>query len=276
MLLAEEGEETEVVNGKKNMENESEKLEPDREWELGNREIEHSQNVMKDLEKRRVTLEGKLLELYAQKEKLSHIAFLQRNLDGKTAEIDKLNFTVFALKAEMRDLQEITRQGNLAATQLEKAKKMMEEKQLKNGNGSQIKGQIVVLEEQLSGFTAEEPSPRDALVKKRLETIKNIELQRVQMRRRNKELELEKRELLVKLYAAHAKISALSDMTQVILCRQVLICINFLASYKFQYLLFANDFQSARLYHDSSRAPGLDLPVFTQILMILYLPFPLL
>ncbi|XP_022735155.1 protein CHUP1, chloroplastic-like [Durio zibethinus] len=114
----------------------------------------------------------------------------------------------------MKDLQEITRQGNLAVTQLEMAKRMIEEMQMKNGNASQIKDQIVVLEKQLSAFTDNENSPQDALVKKRLEAVKNIELQLTKMRRRNKELVLEKRELLVQLYAAHAKISALSDMTE--------------------------------------------------------------
>ncbi|XVF50662.1 hypothetical protein PTKIN_Ptkin04bG0119900 [Pterospermum kingtungense] len=141
------------------------KLELDREW------IEYSQDVIKDLETRRVTLEGKLLQLYAQKQKLSHIAFLQRNLDGKTAEIDNLNFTIFALKAEIRDLQEIIRQGNLATTQLEIAKKMIEQMQLKNGDSTQIKAQVVGPEEQLSRFTANQTSPRDALVKKRLEAL---------------------------------------------------------------------------------------------------------
>nr|KJB50243.1 hypothetical protein B456_008G160200 [Gossypium raimondii] len=137
-------------------------------------QIEHSQNRINELESRRLTLERKLLELHSLKEKLSCIAYLQKDLTGKTAEIGKLNFTIVALKAEIKDLQEIIR---------------------KNGNGSQIKGQIILLEEQLSGFTAIETSTGDAL------------------RRRNKELELEKREIFVKLNAAHAKLSALSDMT---------------------------------------------------------------
>ncbi|KAG4154302.1 hypothetical protein ERO13_D03G049800v2 [Gossypium hirsutum] len=95
------------------------------------------------------------------------------------------------------------------------AKQLIEELQRKNGNGSQIKGQIILLEEQLSGFTAIETSTGDALVKNRLEDIKSNELKVIKKRRRNKELELEKREIFVKLNAAHAKLSALSDMTLV-------------------------------------------------------------
>ncbi|KAG8500316.1 hypothetical protein CXB51_003603 [Gossypium anomalum] len=77
------------------------------------------------------------------------------------------------------------------------AKQLIEELQRKNSNGSQIKGQIILLEEQLSGFTAIETSTGDALVKNRLEDIKNIELKVLKKRRRNKELELEKREIFV-------------------------------------------------------------------------------
>ncbi|KAH1064923.1 hypothetical protein J1N35_029910 [Gossypium stocksii] len=60
-----------------------------------------------------------------------------------------------------------------------------------------MKGQIILLEEQLSGFTAIETSIGDALVKNRLEDIENIKLKIIKKRRRYKELELEKREIFV-------------------------------------------------------------------------------
>ncbi|PPR80511.1 hypothetical protein GOBAR_AA40205 [Gossypium barbadense] len=120
-----------------------------------------------------------------------------KDLTGKTVEIGKLNFTISALKAEINDLQEIIRQGNMEIKQLDMAKQLIEELQRKNSNGSQIKGQIILFEEQLSRFTAIETSIGDALVKNRLEDIKNIELKVIKKRRRNKELELEKREIFV-------------------------------------------------------------------------------
>ncbi|OMO96076.1 putative actin binding protein [Corchorus capsularis] len=193
----------------------SQRIDMEEETEEGNCErVENSQNSIKELEKRRVTLEGKLLELYSQKQKLSYISCLQRNLDEKTADTDKLNLRIHALKAEIKGLQEIIRQGNLAKKQLEMEKKMVREMQMKNGNASQIKGQIVVLEEQLSGFRADESSAREAMVKKKIGAVKSIELEAVKMKRRNKELELERRELSVKLFAAYDKISALANMTQ--------------------------------------------------------------
>ncbi|KAK5793631.1 hypothetical protein PVK06_034783 [Gossypium arboreum] len=72
-----------------------------------NIEIEHSQSPIEELESRKLTFERKLLELHSLKEKLSCIAYLQKDLTGKTAEIGKLNFTISALKAEIKDLQEI-------------------------------------------------------------------------------------------------------------------------------------------------------------------------
>ncbi|OMO83086.1 putative actin binding protein [Corchorus olitorius] len=193
----------------------SQQIDMEEETEEGNCErVENSQNSIKELEKRRVTLEGKLLELYSQKEKLSYISCLQRNLDEKSADIDKLNFRIHALKAEIKGSQEIIRQGNLAMKQLEMEKKMVKEMQMKNGNTRQIKGQIVVLEEQLSGFRADESSAREAMVKKKIGAVKSIELEAIKMKRVNKELELERRELSVKLFAAYDKISALADMTQ--------------------------------------------------------------
>ncbi|KAK5804275.1 hypothetical protein PVK06_031924 [Gossypium arboreum] len=120
-----------------------------------------------------------LLSLHLQTHILKPISILQNNfhliristrvklpdkdLTGKTVEIGKLNFTISALKAEINDLQEIIRQGNMEIKQLDMAKQLIKELQRKNSNGSQIKGQIILLEEQLSRFTAIETSIGDAL-----------------------------------------------------------------------------------------------------------------
>ncbi|KAH1064922.1 hypothetical protein J1N35_029909 [Gossypium stocksii] len=101
-----------------------------------NTEIEHSRSPIKELESRILTLVRKLLELHSLKEKLSCIAYLQKDLTCKIVEIGKLNFIISALKAEIKDLQEIIRQGNMEMKQLDMAKQLIEELQRKNGNGS--------------------------------------------------------------------------------------------------------------------------------------------
>ncbi|GLU13324.1 hypothetical protein SLE2022_299620 [Rubroshorea leprosula] len=92
---------------------------------------------------------------------------------------------------------------------------MIEEMQMKmDVSSGQVKG-MLMLEEKLSGFKSTGTSARNALVEKKLSTVKSIELDVLSLRRRNKELELEKRELAIKLVAAHAKTSAISKLTEV-------------------------------------------------------------
>ncbi|KAF2310934.1 hypothetical protein GH714_018603 [Hevea brasiliensis] len=55
---------------------------------------------------------------------------------------------------------------------------------------------------------------KDAEVEKKMKAVKDLEVEVVELRRKNKELKDEKRELTVKLDAAQAKITALSNMTE--------------------------------------------------------------
>ncbi|GKU95053.1 hypothetical protein SLEP1_g8461 [Rubroshorea leprosula] len=137
---------------------------------LESMEIEKLQNMVKELEKRKATLERKVLELYGLKEQQSYHVHLHKNLQDKNAETIKLNITINALKVEIKDLQEKSRQGSL--------------------------------------------TKKNALVEKKLSTVQSIELNVVSLRRRSKALELEKRELAIKLVAAHAKTSAISKLTE--------------------------------------------------------------
>lgn len=65
----------------------------------------------------------------------------------------------------------------------------------------------------------EEASKRNVEVEKKLKSMKELEVEVVELRRRNKELQHEKRELLVKLEAAEARATALSSMTEVRICK---------------------------------------------------------
>lgn len=169
-----------------------------------------------DLEKRKVTLERKLLELYGLKEEKVYMAQLQRHLKKKSAEIDILNVTLGYLRDEKRSLKEETKRDFLAKQQLETAKKTLVEMQRKiDVNARNVKGKVMRIEEKVCGIQDGGTAERDALVEQKFEAANGVELEVVQMRRRNKELELEKRELSVKLLAAQVKITSLSHMTEV-------------------------------------------------------------
>lgn len=185
-------------------------------------EIKVLNNLVKEGQQRKMRLEGKLLELCGLREEHSYMAHLQRHLDNKSSEIEMLNATIASMQAERKNLHEDVKQCVLARKQLETARKVIAEMQKKmdycNESNMKIKGRLLIVEEQVSNFPRDKDegnSVRDAILEKKLKDVRNVELQALKMKRRNKELELGKRELVVKLVSAQEKITALSNITEV-------------------------------------------------------------
>lgn len=184
-------------------------------------EIKVLNNLVKEGQQRKMRLERKLLELCGLREEHSYMAHLQRHLDDKSSEIEMLNATIASMQAERKNLHEDVKQCVLARKQLEMARKVIAEMQKKmdycNESNMKIKGRLLIVEEQVSNFPRDKDegnSVRDAIVEKKLKDVRNVELQVLKMKRRNKELELGKRELVVKLVSAQEKITALSNITE--------------------------------------------------------------
>nr|XP_017188205.1 protein CHUP1, chloroplastic-like isoform X2 [Malus domestica] len=147
------------------------------------------------------------MELCVLKEEQSYMTQLQRNLDEKAMEIDMLNASIASLQAERKVLMEDVKQCGLVKKQLDAAKKMIAEMQrrMEYSGKNDVKGRLLVVGEQVSSFPKDEMCIRDELVEMKLKGVKNVELEVLKMKRRNKELELEKRELAVKLSGTIAK-----------------------------------------------------------------------
>ncbi|PSR91211.1 hypothetical protein CEY00_Acc28553 [Actinidia chinensis var. chinensis] len=180
-------------------------------------ELERLRSLVKELEEREVKLEGELLEYYGLKEQESDIAELQRQLKIKVVEIDMLNITINSLQAERKKLQEEVSQGALARKDLEGARNKIKELQRQiQLESNQTKGQLLLLKQQVSGLQSKEEQAfkKDVDVEKKLKALKELEVEVVELKRKNKELQHEKRELTVKLDAAEARIMALSNMTE--------------------------------------------------------------
>ncbi|GLT34510.1 hypothetical protein SLA2020_090190 [Shorea laevis] len=180
-------------------------------------ELERLRNLIKELEEREVKLEGELLEYYGLKEQELDIVELQRQLKIKTVEINMLNITINSLQTERKKLQEEIAQGASVKKELEVARNKIKELQRQiQLDSNQTKAQLLFLKQQVSGLQAkeEEAIKKDAEVEKKLKAVKELEVEVMELRRKNKELQHEKRELTVKLDAAHEKISALSNMTE--------------------------------------------------------------
>ncbi|KAJ4960523.1 hypothetical protein NE237_020433 [Protea cynaroides] len=143
-------------------------------------------NQVKELEGRKVKIERKLLKSYKLKEQESELDELQRHLKIRTAEIEMPNITINSLQEERKKLQEEIEKGVSAMKQLELAKR-------------KIRSQIV--------------TQGDAKADKNVKILEILELKILELKRKNKELQLEKRDLTLKLIVATSKITAKSSVT---------------------------------------------------------------
>lgn len=171
-------------------------------------------NLTKKLKQRKITLESRLFELYGLKEEYSYIAHLRKELEAKKTEIDGLNLTIDSIRSENRRLEDNVGEGFIVQKQLEAAKKRIHELQeTMSSRANQTKGQLEMLEGQVSRVQNQERSERcvdDPVIEKKLKDFCRTELAVLEVKRKNKELELEKRELMLMLVGAHARISNLS------------------------------------------------------------------
>lgn len=185
-------------------------------------ETEVLHNLVREVQQRKLRIERKLLELCELREEKSFMSHLQRHLDEKSLEIEILNATIASMQTERKDLHEEVKQCVLARKQLETAKKVIPEMQKKmdyiKENNMEVKGRLLIVEEQVSNLPRDKDegnSVRYDMVEKKLKGVRDVEMKILKMKRRNKELELGKRELAVKLVAAQDKITALSNITEV-------------------------------------------------------------
>ncbi|KAI3883337.1 hypothetical protein MKX03_024553 [Papaver bracteatum] len=195
------------------------------ELEMANNanELERLRNLVKELEEREVKLEGELLEYYGLKEQESDVTELQTQVKIKSVEIDMLNVTINSLQAERKKLQEEISQGVVARKELEIARNKIKELQRQiQLDANQTRGQLLMLKQQVTGLQSKEEAAfkNDSEVDKKLKAVSELEMTVVELKRKNKELQFEKRDLMVKLDTAETKIRNLSNMTETELVAQ--------------------------------------------------------
>lgn len=170
------------------------------------------------MEKRKEKLEVKLLEMYCLKQQqIDEGDHLRKNLKSKILEIHMLNATKTSLHFDKERLKEEIKQNQLAELQLGSARASLKEIQGKECvESAQLKGQLLMLKEQLSGFGIDEKGTSLEL-KEKLIATKNVELQleATEWKRKKKELQLDMREFGVKLVAAQTRITAFSRFPEV-------------------------------------------------------------
>ncbi|KAF0906253.1 hypothetical protein E2562_009257 [Oryza meyeriana var. granulata] len=173
-------------------------------------ELERLRSLVRELEEREVKLEGELLEYYGLKEQETDVTELHKQLRAKAMEINTLKATVTSLQAERKKLQDDVMRGAGARKELEAARSKIRELQRQiQMEASQTKGQLMLLKQQVIGLKAkeEEAAVKEAEVQTKLKKLKELDMEVVELRRKNKELLYEKRDLIVKLDATQGKIT---------------------------------------------------------------------
>lgn len=173
-------------------------------------EIDRLRSLVREMEEREVKLEGELLEYYGMKEMETDATELQKQLKTKTAEINLLNNTINSMQEERKKLQDEVGRGTVAKKELEEARSKIKELQRQiQLEAGQTKGQLMLLKQQVIGLKAkeEEAAKKEAEVQRKLKKLKELEVEVLELRRKNKELLYEKRDLIVKLDAAEGKIT---------------------------------------------------------------------
>eukprot|EP00252_Welwitschia_mirabilis_P027977 TRINITY_DN986_c0_g1_i1.p1 TRINITY_DN986_c0_g1~~TRINITY_DN986_c0_g1_i1.p1 ORF type:complete len:1032 (+),score=248.54 TRINITY_DN986_c0_g1_i1:716-3811(+) len=180
-------------------------------------ELERLRNLVKELEEREVKLEGELLEYYGMKEQETSIGELQRQLQIKAVEADMLNLKIKSLESQKRNLETEVAELGSTKKELDAARIRIKElqKQIRT-DSSQTKEQLLKLKQQVGILQTKEKeaSKKDFDIEKKLQNLKELDVEVVELRRANKVLQDEKGELTVKLEAANSQIAALSSMTE--------------------------------------------------------------
>ncbi|KAL3748730.1 hypothetical protein ACJRO7_009898 [Eucalyptus globulus] len=155
-----------------------------------------------------------LLEELRRRDK-SSITHLKRQLRVSSSEADVLKAAVGSLEAEKRHLEKAVRESLVAEKQLEAAEEMIKQclEKMKAGE-IQMKARLETIEERVHGYHSRGKPSREPAFEGKMKTTDDVKLEVMAMNRRNKELELEKRELALQLNSAGTKAASLSAMTE--------------------------------------------------------------
>ncbi|KAL2608789.1 hypothetical protein R1flu_027362 [Riccia fluitans] len=206
--------------------------------------------AVKELREKEMRMEGELLEYYGLKERENDIILMEQDLKKKANEIAALTAKIADMESrefataerlgnEIRNVEELRKEvvnvENLKKeiADVETLKKDLSEARAKirelqkqvHSESGQAKAELMMLKqtlremqqkekEQQSEVKEQRDVKKDMEIEKKLQLLKELEVEVVELRRTNKELQHQKRELIVKLGAAENQIVQLSKITE--------------------------------------------------------------
>ncbi|XP_038906494.1 protein CHUP1, chloroplastic-like isoform X2 [Benincasa hispida] len=170
-----------------------------------------------ELEERKKKLEGELLMCDRIKYSETDVTELRKQLKAKNDDISMLNITISSLQAERKILQEEIMKGALMKKELEGARGKIKELQRQiQLDANQTKEHLLLLKQRVSALQAkeEEALKKEAELYKKQKAAKDFEVELGELKRKNRELQHEKHELISKLEVMKARIKTLTKMTE--------------------------------------------------------------
>eukprot|EP00250_Pteridium_aquilinum_P008789 c18208_g1_i1 orf=3-2228(-) len=180
-------------------------------------ELTQLKAIVTDLQQKEMKLQAELLEYYGLKEQEKNHLDLEKQLRRKNGEIEKLNAKLSSLEDQSRKLSEELKGKEGLKKELEEARTKIKDLQRTiHSDAGQTKAQLLMLKQQVAILQEreQEASKKDFNLERKLQTMRELEVEVMELRRTIKDLQHQKRELTVKLDAAQAKIAELSSRTE--------------------------------------------------------------
>ncbi|CAM6106218.1 unnamed protein product [Calypogeia fissa] len=195
-------------------------------------ELGQLRQAVKELREKEERMEGELLEYYGLKERENDIILMEQDLKRKATEIQVLTARLTAMEAkekktdaersaEFNNVETLKKDLSDARTKIRDLQKQL------HSESGQAKAELLMLKQTLKELQQREKErdqkekndgkkdvKKDMEIEKKLQVLKELEVEVVELRRTNKELQHQKRELVVKLGATENQIAQLGKITE--------------------------------------------------------------
>jgi hypothetical protein len=210
-------------------------------------ELQVLRSTVKELREKELQMEGELLDLYALQVQEADIVVLERELDEMHVQNVKLRKALDAQTNEIVELEEKLQErssqnmklrSQVSALESQKTKladelavatsnfkKDLDEARARNrelhkqihSDSGQAKAELLMLKQKLAIAEAREAeeNKRDIDTENKLQALRELEVEVVELRRTNKELQHQKRELTVRMTAAESEVEYFANRTDV-------------------------------------------------------------
>ncbi|CAK9232252.1 unnamed protein product, partial [Sphagnum troendelagicum] len=181
-------------------------------------ELQLLRSMVKELRERELRMEGELLEFYALQLQESNVAELERGLQDKTVQNEKLRLQIRDLELQGKKLVD-----ELAS--VSKLKKDLDEERANNrelqkqihSHAGNAKAELLMMKQKLLLLETKEEEgrkKREFDLERKLQSLHELEVEVVELRRTNKELQHQKRELTIKINAVETEVQHLINRTE--------------------------------------------------------------